>query len=139
MGMLFFLLSYPMLTHYNRASLCRFFLGGVLSILAGVLVKYFLDAENGYAFPTNYLMIFGCGAVFMTVGIGCFCLVREPEGKPTYVGITNTVLGIGSLYPILGGALADLVHLQGVFALSAVTVFVGIWLSFFLDAPDSEN
>jgi len=268
----------------------RSFLGGVLSISAGILVKYFLDSGNGYGFPSNYVMIFALGAGMMTLGIGCFCLVREPEGKvsetprnaiqvirgipellrldrnfgrfllvqvlasgigfslpfyvvlaretfsisestvgiflavqtigsavfnviwgrislkhgnhrvvlfavlgvalipcmalilssqasvlintsewvitvcftpvflliggtttgifigfksylldiapeerrPTYVGITNTVLGVGSLYPVFGGVLADLVHLQGVFALSAVTVFAGGWLSFYL-------
>lgn len=275
----------------------RSFLGGVLSILAGVLVKFYLDSDNGYDFPANYVMIFAFGAGFMSLGIGCFCLVREPEGKvskthrnvfqvirgvpeivrrdpnfgrfllvqvlasgigfslpfyvvlaretfhvtestvgvflavqtigsavfnvvwgrisltqgnrrvvlfavlgvgvipslalvlssqaswltmesewfitacfspiflliggtttgffigfksylldiapeerrPTYVGITNTVLGVGSLYPIFGGVLADLVHLQGVFALSALTVFAGVWVCFSLKAPDSGH
>ena len=270
----------------------RSFLGGILSILAGILVKYFLDSDSGYDFPINYVMIFALGAGMMSLGIGCFCLVREPEGemgtthrnaiqvirgipqllrrdhnfgrfllvqmlasgigfslpfyvvlaretfyisestvglflaiqtigaaifnviwgklslnygnhrvvlfavlgvasipcmalilsnqasllqhasewiiaacfspiflliggtttgifigfksylldiapaerRPTYIGITNTVLGIGSLYPIFGGVLADLVHLQGVFALSATTVLVGFWLCFYMKA-----
>lgn len=270
----------------------RSFLGGVLSIAAGVLVEYFLHPATGYAFPMNYGAIFALGAGMMSLGIGCFCLVREPEAevstaprnaiqvmrdipnllrrdrnfkrflwvqvlssgigfslpfyvvlaretfrisestvgfflavqtigaavfniiwgqlsirrgnhrvvlvavlgvalipclalglsayahvlqrmsewviagcfapiffliggsttgvfigfksylldiapaerRPTYVGITNTVMGIGSLYPILGGALADTVHLQGVFALSALTVFAGLGLCFYLQA-----
>ena len=271
----------------------RSFIGGLLSILAGVLIKYLLDSESGYVFPSDYVVIFALGTGMMILGIVCFCFVREPLGKvsvlprtflqvvggvpelvrqdrnfgrflmvqilasgigfslpfyvllaretfhvsegavgiflaaqtvgaaifnivwghisltqgnrrvvlfavlgvaviptlalvlssqphwvmggppwlivvcfsfifmlmggttsgvfigfksymldiapearrPTYVGITNTVLGVGALYPIFGGVLADLVHLQGVFFLSAVTVFEGVWLSWGLEAP----
>ena len=69
------------------------------------------------------------------IGFKSYLLDIAPaERRPTYIGITNTVLGIGSLYPILGGILADLVHLQGVFALSAITVLVGFWLCFYMKA-----
>ena len=275
----------------------RSFLSGVLSIFAGVLIKYLLDAESGSVFPANYAVIFALGTGMMCLGIGCFSLVREPEGqiskthrnfvqvirevpgllrldpnfrtflmvqvlasgigfslpfyvvfaretfqvpessvgvflavqtvgsavfnvvwgrisvtqgnqrvvvfavlgvaiipilalilgsqaaliqqgdgwvvtvcfspiflliggtttgifigfksylldiapeerRPTYVGITNTVLGVGSLYPVFGGILADLLNLQGVFALSAVTVLAGVWLSLHLKAPTERS
>ena len=69
------------------------------------------------------------------IGFKSYLLDIAPaERRPTYIGITNTVLGIGSLYPIFGGVLADLVHLQGVFALSATTVLVGFWLCFYMKA-----
>ena len=74
------------------------------------------------------------------VGFKSYLLDIAPEERrPTYVGITNTVLGVGSLYPVFGGILADLLNLQGVFALSAVTVCAGVWLSLRLKASPERS
>jgi hypothetical protein len=81
-------------------------------------------------------MLMGGTTSGVFIGFKSYMLDIAPEARrPTYVGITNTVLGVGALYPIFGGVLADLVHLQGVFFLSAVTVFAGVWLSWGLEAP----
>ena len=62
------------------------------------------------------------------IGFVSYLLDIAPEGRrPTYVGITNTVMGAAALFPALGGALADLVHFQGVFAVSAAMVLAG-WM-----------
>jgi MFS family permease len=74
------------------------------------------------------------------VGFKSYLLDIAPDSRrPTYVGITNTVLGVGALYPVFGGVLADLIALPGVFALSAATVGLGTWLSLHLSLPDGHE
>lgn len=85
-------------------------------------------------FRAHFFLI-GGSTTGVFIGFKSYLLDIAPaERRPTYVGITNTVMGIGALYPILGGALADTVHLQSVFALSALTVFAGLGLCFYLQA-----
>ena len=52
--------------------------GGICSFFIGFFVLYVLDNEFGLAFPHNYALLFGCGAV--SVGIACtiFLKIREP-------------------------------------------------------------
>ncbi len=52
--------------------------GGMLSVLAGFLIRYVLSESSGLTFPTNYGVLFGCATVFITLGMGAFLRVREP-------------------------------------------------------------
>ena len=73
----------------------RAFFGAGLSILAGLVVRWIL-AEEGYAFPTSYVILFLLAAGFMTLGIVCFAMVREPPGRPsatrrTFAGVLREI------------------------------------------------
>ncbi len=77
--------------------------------------------------PIFFLMGASTSGTF--IGFVSYLLDIAPEGRrPTYVGITNTVMGIAALFPALGGALADTVHFQGVFAVSAIFVVISLIL-----------
>jgi MFS family permease len=60
-----------------------------------------------------------------------FC---APEDRPTYIGLTNTLLApVAVLSPILGGALATLAGYQGLFVLAAAcgagaAVLMAVWV-----------
>ncbi len=70
------------------------------------------------------------------VGFTSFLLDIAPEDRrPTYIGMTNSAMGCASLFPALGGILADLVHLQAVFVVSAVMVGGSVLLSRRLQEP----
>ncbi len=76
----------------------RAFFGAGLSIAAGLGVRYIL-AEDGYDFPTSYVILFLLAAGFMTLGIIFFALVREPPGKPsatrrTFAGVIGEIPSI---------------------------------------------
>ena len=52
--------------------------GGICSFFIGFLVRHVLDDDFGLAFPRNYALLFGCGAI--SVGAACtiFLRIREP-------------------------------------------------------------
>ena len=55
-----------------------------------------------------------------------FC---APEDRPTYIGLTNTLLAPAkTLGPILGGALATWLSYRGMFAVAAVVSVLGALL-----------
>ena len=60
----------------------RLFLGaGVLSVFAGIIIKFVLREGSPYYFPENYMIIFSIGAAFMTIGVFAYGFVREPPSK----------------------------------------------------------
>ena len=71
------------------------------------------------------------------VGFASLLLDIAPEDRrPTYLGITNTTMGVASLFPALGGVLADLLYFQGVFVVSAAMVCAAFLLSHRLKEPE---
>ena len=58
-----------------------FFGAGVMSIIAGLIVKYILSADVAFPFPNNFVIIFTFAALFMTLGIATYTFVREPPSK----------------------------------------------------------
>jgi MFS family permease len=62
-----------------------------------------------------------------------FC---APEDRPTYIGLTNTMLAPGMLAPVLGGWLATWVGYRGLFVVSMVLcVLGGLLLAFWVREP----
>ncbi len=59
----------------------RWLLGGVLGILAGLVVKQVL-AQQDLPFPRNYVLLFGIAAVGLTCSVLVFSMVREPPHRP---------------------------------------------------------
>ena len=72
------------------------------------------------------------------IGYLSFLLDIAPDDRrPTYLGIMNTTMGFASLLPALGGVVADVVGLEGVFLASAVTTCTGAMATRRLKSPDS--
>jgi MFS family permease len=79
-------------------------------------------------YPIFFLI--GAASAGTFIGFKSYLLDIAPEDRrPTYIGINNTVMGIAALFPALGGVMADLVNLRGVFFVSFVLVAGGALLS----------
>jgi MFS family permease len=62
-----------------------------------------------------------------------FC---APEDRPTYIGLTNTLLAPGMLAPVLGGLLATWAGYRGLFVIATVLSIVGgLLLAFWVREP----
>lgn len=83
---------------------------------------------TGLFYPIFFLI--GATTAGTFIGFKSYLLDIAPEDRrPTYIGITNTVMGVAALFPALGGIMADTVHLRGVFFVSGALVAVGAVLS----------
>jgi len=58
----------------------RRFLGGVLGLFGGLLVKTVLAPDFFLGFPDNYAFLFLLGLLIASVLVGAFSLIREPPG-----------------------------------------------------------
>ena len=68
-------------THWGTFYAVRFFTGyGVMSVIAGLVIRYILASPESYPFPSNFVVIFACGVLLMTVGYLVFGLLRERPG-----------------------------------------------------------
>lgn len=92
-----------------------------------------LTAAGQTTVQTAFLPIFflvGATVTGSFVGFKSYLLDIAPEDRrPTYIGITSTMLGVASLFPALGGTLAGWIQHDGVFALTALTLAVGVRVS----------
>jgi MFS family permease len=70
-------------------------------------------------------------------GISIVYEFTQPENRPTYIGLANTIPGIaGSVAPLIGGWLAGAINYPVMFILSAVIGTIGLaLLRFFVREP----
>ncbi len=61
----------------------RRFSGGVMSMVAGVLISYVLSAQSGLSFPNNYAVLFMLSGMGTTMAVLTFGMIREPIEKRT--------------------------------------------------------
>jgi hypothetical protein len=57
----------------------RRFVGGLLGLLGGVIVKVVLSEQLGLSFPDNYGLLFTLGLLITAVLVGSFSFVVEPD------------------------------------------------------------
>jgi len=78
----------------------------VIPILALVLAFVGSDQITWLFYPIFFLI--GAGMAGTFIGFKSYLLDIAPEDRrPTYIGITNTVMGGAALFPALGGVMAD--------------------------------
>ena len=89
-------------------------------------------SSDGIDAVTLFLPIFflmGAAVSGSFVGFKSYLLDIAPEARrPTYIGISNTMMGFASLFPALGGVLAEAVGHPRLFVLAAISVAWSLWL-----------
>ena len=68
----------------------RLFLGGILGLVASVIVALALSAQNPQPFPINVGLLFALSWVAAVVGLTLFALIKEPPGHVNDDGATFT-------------------------------------------------
>jgi MFS family permease len=61
--------------------------------------------------------------------------VAEPEHRPAYVGLTNTILGFVAFVPVLGGIMVDSYGFEFVFIITFLIAFAAVVASGMLHEP----
>lgn len=59
----------------------RLLYGGILAIIAAVVVRWMLREGSPFGFPQNFLYLFLMGAVMVAAALTCFAVIDEPPGK----------------------------------------------------------
>jgi MFS family permease len=105
--------------------------------LAALIVPLLLAAIGGIAGDWGY---YGFGLVFVLVGFASgagriinnnlLLDIAPAAERPTYIGFLNTVLGLATLVPIIGGSLVDQIGFEPVFALAAGLAALAFGVSF---------
>lgn len=92
---------------------------GLWASTLGFALAWWADAPDWY-YPI-FLLIGVSNGMTMVSGVLIPLEFSRPENRPTYVGISNTVHGIGSmLAPLVGGLIANAAGYSWVFAPSAL-------------------
>jgi MFS family permease len=98
---------------------------GAVGAILSALIAAFADSASSF-----YVVFAVTGAWLSAAMIARLSIVlefSEPEERPTYIGLTNTIRApFSAIAPVLGGILGDRYQLRFVFLLTAVVVFVGL-------------
>jgi len=69
--------------HRGKFFSLRLFLGGILSVGGGLVVKYVLAHPTRFPFPHNYALFFFLTFLGISMGMLLFMFIREPIESPT--------------------------------------------------------
>lgn len=129
------LLSTPLLSYASD----RHKLDWVLFLAAGAPPIIPLLALAFGAFAKSESSAFTFSIIFVAYGIArtaaniafpTYLLNLAPAAERTwYIGFTNTLLGIATFIPIVGGALLDLFGFAPLFAITFLMASIGVWLA----------
>lgn len=107
-------------------------LGGAATLRAAGLLA---PAADGSAQPGHYLFAgvfilwgFATGAGPI-INSNVILNLAPPDERPFYIGFLNTLLGLATLVPILGGTLVDHLGYEPVFLLAAALASGALWAS----------
>ena len=70
-------------SHRSKVFALRRFSGGIMSMVAGVLITYILSAQSGLSFPNNYAVLFMLSGMGTMLAVMTFGMIREPIEKRT--------------------------------------------------------
>ena len=70
-------------SHRSKVFALRRFSGGIMSMVAGVLISYILSTQSGLSFPNNYAVLFMLSGSGTALAVLTFGMIREPIEKST--------------------------------------------------------
>lgn len=95
------------------------------------LIFVFLGSGDTIAVAFGLIfVVFGVGRTAANIAFPTYLLNLAPaETRSLYIGFTNTLLGIATFIPIIGGILLDLFGFTLLFAITFIMSAVGFWLA----------
>ncbi len=116
------------------------FLGAAAGMLAMPLIALlfgFLPSGPALGLPFGLLFLFaGIVRTAANIAAPSYLLEIAPAlERPLYLGVTNSLLGIATFLPVIGGVLLDLAGFQIVFLLALLFSALGGWLAVGMAEP----
>jgi MFS family permease len=111
-------------------------LAGAAFCMAGAVAIAWMASSQVWLSIT-FVLLGAYLAADMVSGLNIILEFCAPEERPTYIGLTNTLLApMVTLAPMLGGWLADTVDYEGLFPVAlAVALLGGLLLTFWVREP----
>ncbi len=98
----------------------------LLALLLGTLGR---GEAIAFAFSLIFF-VYGIARTAANIAFPTYLLnLAPPEQRSLYIGFTNTLLGIATFIPIVGGTLLDLFGFTPLFVLTFAMASVGLWLA----------
>ncbi len=90
-----------------------------------------VGAASSVAFAFSIIFVaYGVARTAANIAFPTYLLnIAPPNERTLYIGFTNTLLGIATFIPIIGGTLLDLFGFQLLFVLTFVMSGIGFWLA----------
>lgn len=88
-----------------------------------------------WLFGGVFLLIGLCTDGAMMAGLTYVMELAPVEQRTLYVGVSNTLMGIATFAPVLGGILVKALGYEPVFAIAAILAGLGAWSSMYLPEP----
>lgn len=75
-------------------------------------------------------LVYGVGRTAANIAFPTYLLnLAPPEQRTLYIGFTNTVLGVATFIPVVGGMLLDLFSFTPLFVITFLAATSGLWLA----------
>jgi len=110
-------------------------LAPLLALAVGLLRDALEASAFAYALPLIFFFI-GISMNAVPWGFTNYVLdIAPPQSRPMYVGLTNTILGLLIIAPIVGGAILQATSYVVLFAVSLGIFLASIWLTWRQPVP----
>ena len=101
----------------------------VIPLLA-LLFGWFGQAGSVAVAFSLIFLVYGVGRTAANISFPTYLLnLAPPEERTLYIGFTNTVLGIATFIPVVGGTLLDLFGFMPLFVITFCAAGFGLWLA----------
>ncbi|MBS1249435.1 MAG: hypothetical protein MAG431_01015 [Chloroflexi bacterium] len=110
--------------------------GGILAAIGplfAVVVQLVDGGGLAWAYPLVYVMLGFVQASWMLGFFNYLLEIAPIDRRPLYIGLSNTVMGVITLAPILGGWLLESTSYPVLFGTTVAFVIVGVLLTLTLD------
>jgi len=122
--------------HGNRVVLIG---ASVASMLMPVIALLFGFLPNNSDLGLQFGLIFVFAGIFRTaanIALPSYLLDISPAAERSlYIGVTNSILGVATFIPVLGGVIVNLAGFSSVILLALFFSAIGLWLGFGLQEP----
>jgi hypothetical protein len=102
----------------------------LLALLFGEIAAPKNGADSvAFAFSLVFV-VYGIGRTAANIAFPTYLLnIAPPDSRTLYIGLTNTVLGIATFIPVIGGTLLALFGYAPLFIITFLAACVGVWLA----------